>query len=411
MIRSRVISEPAKTGKHRNYKNGVYQGTEVTTTMSSKSSGMIDTVSAGFRRRQKAGEIINNPCSMNVTERTTSGSGSVTQVQIASPYAVWTAFGDGTITGYYYSRGGGAPSYTECPIPDLSNATAIAKQRCLANIDSTPYAFLEDLLELRETIRFLRNPVYGLYKLAIAYRRSIQNLEKKYRLARDSKKLAKAIANVWLEYRFAFSPLLRSAIMAVEAYRDKEVKRPERRTSRASIEVPRKSDSRIVTKVNSRTFTYQCDSYSTGNVRAGILYEVSNPVNGLQFKYGLRFKDLPSGIWNIIPYSFMVDRVLDISSFTKGIVNLTDPNVSILAAWVTTKTERRQSIGVRSILESGYSSTISPDNIIDREFHFNRSVWEPTASDTIPELNTLGLVSDATKITDLLALIISNLKS
>jgi hypothetical protein len=415
MTRSRTLSEPAVVGRHRNYKNGVQQSNFADTTMSEFSSTMVDVVTPDYRGKSARGEIVNNPCSMTVTRRTTTGSGSVTQRQIASPHDVWVATGAGTITGYYQKYGGGLPTYTEAPLPDLAAMSLMVKQQCLANVDSTPFSFAEDLAEIRETIRFLRDPLATIRKLSVNYKkavsrvRQIRSLRSKIRYPGQ---LAKDLAAVWLEQRFAVQPIFRSVVKLMEAYETEKVYRPERRISRSHWIAPSKSDSRIVSKTTAgRTFTYKCSAISSGSVRAGILYEVENPVVNLQYKYGLRFKDIPTTFWAVMPLSFMVDRFYHISNFFSGVSNLLDPNVKILGAWVVSKRERLQSIGVRSISESGYTSTIVPDDIVDKSFFYSREVWEPSLEDAIPTLNLKGLVDSSAKVTDLMALIIQNFKS
>lgn len=414
MERFRLDEEPEVVGTHRNYRNGTQLSNVATTTMSHRTSAMSDVVTPNFRQLQRQGEIIINPCSMTVNQRTTSGSGSVTQVQIASPHTVWVATGDGTITGYYHKYGGGLPSYTECPLPDLDRLTMEAKSRCIANVDSTPYSFAEDLFEIRETLRFLRDPLRTTVRLSRRYAKLRDQMYlRRFRSAKyTSAKLAKDLASLWLEIRFAVMPTFRTILSVMEAWESPRPYRPERRTARSFVRIPRSSDSRLVTKVaTGRTFTYQCSAYSEASVRAGILYEVTNPSSGWQYKYGLRFKDIPETFWAVMPMSFMVDRFVNISDFIRGATNLLDPNVKVLGAWTTAKRERQQSIGVRSILESGYTSTIVPDDIIDREFHYDRSVWEIQPQDIIPPFKPLGLVDSATKITDLLALVIQNFRS
>lgn len=361
------------------------------------------------------GEVIINPCSMSVTRRTTTGSGSVTQVQNVSPFTVYTASGDGTITGYYQKYGGGLPIYNEAPLPDLSELSLIAKQKCLAQVDSTPYSFAEDIAEFRETLRFLRDPLATMRKLSFNYRKAVEKI-KKHKSLRAAKGYPKTLlddlSSVWLEQRFAVQPIFRTVVELLEAYETQKVHRPERRIARGIVVAPPRSDSRIVTKVaTGRTFTYQCSAVSSGSARAGIMYEVSNPSTGWQYKYGLRLKDIPETFWAVMPLSFMVDRVANISDFIGGAVNLLDPNVSVLGAWITTKRERTVSIGVRSISESGYTSTIVPDDIIDKSFFYERSIWEPTLADALPVPKLSGLVDSAVKTTDLLALINQNFRS
>jgi hypothetical protein len=376
---------------------------------------MIDVVTPGFRGKQKAGEIVNNPCSMTVARRTTTGSGSVTQSQIAAPHDVWTASGTGTITGYYSTYGGGLPTYVEAPVPDLTEMIHMTQQQCLANVDSTPFSFAEDLAEIRETIMFLRDPLATIRKLSLNYRKAIQRLAK-YRRLRSIKRypgqLLNDISSVWLEQRFAVQPVFRSILKLMEAYETDKVYRPERRISRSLWTAPNQSDARSVVKTSGgRTFTYYCKAISSGSVRTGILYEVSNPVVNFQYKYGLRFKDIPKTMWAVMPLSFMVDRFVNISNFFGGAVNLLDPNVDILGAWYSTKAERTVSIGVRNIVESGYTSTIVPDDIVDKTFTYNRTIWEPSWQNTIPVFTPKGLIDSAAKTTDLLALIIQNYRS
>jgi len=211
-MRTRSISVPAVTGTHRNYRNGVQQSNFANTVMSSFSSTMVDVSTPMFRKKQKEGEIIINPCSMTVTQRTTSGSGSVTQVQNVSPFTVWTANGTGTITGYYDKYGGGLPTYTEAPLPDLSQAISMAKQQCLANVDSTPFSFAEDIAEFRETLRFLRDPLASIRTLSFNYRKAVERIKKGKKFSSKksySRQLAEDLSGVWLEQRFAVMPIFR----------------------------------------------------------------------------------------------------------------------------------------------------------------------------------------------------------
>jgi len=413
-MRSRTYLENEEVGQHRNYKNGAWQGKTANTTMSSYSSTMEDVVTPNFHRRKENGEIIINPCSMHVYQRSTTGSGSVTQVQNASPHTVWTASGSGTITGYYQKYGGGSPSYVGVGMPDLDDTVAIAKAKCLANVDSTPYSFAEDLYEIRQTLDFLKSPLFTLKRISWQYSKLRDAMFLKHRGAtiRRSKKLVGDLANLWLEYRFAVSPIFRSVLAIMEAHEAGYAYRPERRTSRAMEKYPKRTSKAIVPhSATGRTFTYECSTASEGSVRAGILYEVENPVSDFQYNYGLRFKDIPETFWAVMPLSFMLDRFYNISDFIGGFVNLSDPNVKVLGAWVVEKKELTSSVGVRSVFESGYTSTIAPDDIVSRNFYYTRSIWEPTLADAVPTLNLRGLVRTAATTTDLLALLYKNFKT
>jgi hypothetical protein len=56
----------------------------------------------------------------------------------------------------------------------------------------------------------------------------------------------------------------------------------------------------------------------------------------------------------------------------------------------------------------GWSTTLAPsDYLSDESFVYQREVWEPGILDVVPSLTPKKLVSDATKIADLLAIGIS----
>jgi hypothetical protein len=140
-------------------------------------------------------------------------------------------------------------------------------------------------------------------------------------------------------------------------------------------------------------------------VKAGILYTNSNPLSGWQWKYGLRNKDLPVGIWNVVPYSFMIDRVFNISRAIRAATNMADPNIVFLTAWITTLREVTtvNSYKIKSN-SSDYTFVLSGGNITTKSFTYDRKVWTPTASDTVPALTLRNIVKDAKYIADLLSL-------
>jgi hypothetical protein len=280
----------------------------------------------------------------------------------------------------------------------------------MSNIDSTPYAFGEDIGELGETIRFLKSPGKSLFNLSKGFKRSVRKKERLFG-RRNAINHATALADVWLEWRFAVAPLVRSMNSLIEAYQT-DVHQPLRRTGRGFWSDSSDSGTQTVQVgyYGGNTCTFTVHASSSVEHRAGILHQVSNPASQFQYKYGLRGKDLPLTLWQLVPLSFMVDRVYDISSFTGSVVNLLDPNVDILAAWLTTKTEYLEEFSLQSVNESGYPSSVAPDTIFSRSFRYDRVIWSPGISDAVPGFTPKNLVKDAKSITDLLALSLKNFK-
>jgi hypothetical protein len=283
-----------------------------------------------------------------------------------------------------------------------SDVESRAKQVALANIDSTPYAFGEDLLELKETIQFLKSPLGSLLNLSRSFRSAYK---KKKAGFRDVDKIIKAHEDVWLAYRFAFSPLVRSCTSALEAFEAVPKKRPERLTARGFSDFEHQD-----TEVHSdgeNEFKRKLERIVEG--KASILYAVSNPVYDWKYRLGFRGKDWPTTIWQIMPYSFMVDRLFDVSSFSKGAINLADPRVKILSACYRSKTTLDRTTRIISGHPT-YCLSCQGNDWTKHQFQYNRQPWSPSFYDTIPGFTPEVLVKDLTNILDLVALIHKNIR-
>lgn len=404
--RTRARSEGPVTGLHENWIDENDPHREVLCTNYSQSETMDDYVVPNFQSRIAQGDVINNPCTYVKTTRRSIGTGS-SHIELVSG---WRHIeGDGTLTEFRQTYPG-SPWVSSAGIAVPSEPDGIQdalKLGALGNVDRSPYSFAEDLAEWRETLRFLRDPLGSLRKLSEAFKKDTRKLlSKKKHLTK-----AKAIADVWLTYRFALSPLVRSANDLLEAASTR-THRPERRTARYSETW---SDFDSAEDVRAPTATsphlWASSAHVEGDYRAGILYEVSNPLNDWRFKYGLRFKDIPETIWAVMPYSFMVDRSFNISQSMRGLSSFLDPNVEILAAWIVKRLTSVQSVTYTGYDYSGaLSISVIPDTIVTEKFTYDRTVWVPEISDLIPDLDIKGLINSSTKVADLSALILQNLR-
>lgn len=361
-----------------------------------RSEVMNDFVTPGYRKLIKAGAIINNAVSYTSdTIRDTTG-GSYYAKNISTG-RIDRVYGDGCFSQYM------AEHYPILLPPalnidfDKSKIMSEAKLRALGKIDSTPYSFGEDVGELRETLEFLRHPIYDLDKVSEKFFNSATRRLKRQRY----KDRALCFSETWAQYRFVISPLVRSIHDLVEAYSAKVV-RPERRIGRGFVKF---SDSKFRANVPKYSYRWNQHTKTDYLAKAGVLYEIANPVIDWRFKYGLRFKDIPTTLWQVSPYSFMVDRVVNISSGISGIINFLDPKVKILAAWTTEHYEETRELSAVNQVAPGYDVTINPDTAIYTEFKYNRDPWTPSVLDTLPPINIKGLVDSVTKTADLLALI------
>lgn len=374
---------------------------------------MTDVVTPGAKRKLAEGQIINNPMSYEVKTRThgelpvqyiswvksapeviyTVESGNTTDQFLTNVYSIWIE------------------NPVE-PLDTIGHLTNVAQQKCLAFVDRTPVALAEDLGEIRETVRFLKNPIRGLQRLVNTFvgdKRQLSKIKNRY-------ERAQAIADIWNTYRFAAAPLMRSVVDILELAAHKPPNRPKRRRSSGRTKDSAVSSApksvRATPSLYNQVIEYHLEGYWELNIHATILYEVSNPLVDWKYKLGLRLKDLPTTAWELLPLSFMVDRLLDIRSFFAGTMNLLDPNVTFLAGSVSERLLDQHTVSLVERKHALWTHVISRPDIIQYEiFRLERSIWNPSFSDTIPGLTPGGLVKDLTSIMDLLAIMLSLMPS
>jgi hypothetical protein len=403
---SRLRQEPTQTAEAFCVSTGRLDGSGTVKTayngpytVKSVTGEMADVVTPGYNQIVAAGGIVNNPCHkvhVEVLEEDGSYSWSCPGGMYADGPGPWTSFWlERKPCAYLLDKVDQAPLEKE------------VKLKAIAYIDKTPYAMGGDVFEIRETLRFLKRPLGSLLDLTAHIKR-----QRGSRITlRSNAKLAQHIADNWLTYRFAFSPLVQSASNVYESLFRKEEKLPPRLHSGGSASDGRYAEDVVQIGDNSDYVKYSRSCLDNVMHHATVYYEVTNPVTDWRRTYGLRWKDLPTTLWQIVPLSFLVDRLVNIQQGIQGLTNLLDPSVRILAASHATRenlfqtiqaTERFRDNGCSQVLNGGIRST--EDTV------YTRYPWTPSVGDIVPGFNPGGLVKDATSVVDLMALILQRLK-
>ncbi len=364
-----------------------------------RNESMDDVVTANYHKRIAAGEIINNPVSYRSELTKSSGSG----------HATFTNNGNGdqyTQSGCItHGRALSIPPVWDLENPSSSVDESQAKLKAIAGLDSTPYAFGEDMLEVKETLKFIRNPILSLYHLSRDFHNLVRSKSSKKLLTADQ--LSKSVAENWLAMRFAVSPLVKSIHDVVELLTTSDKTLPARLTSRgfsfwefdaAKQDVP----------AGVPTILYDLTRRREELGHAQILYEVTNPVYDWRYRLGVRNKDIPATIWAVMPYSFMVDRVIDITGAIQSVMNLSDPNLNILSGSYSLRSEHETSYSWVADLNPSFTNFVGGETISETSFSLDRTPWHPSFSDAIPGIKLSGLWADLTKTVDLLSLIRQN---
>jgi hypothetical protein len=379
-----------------------------------------DTVTPGYRDLVADGEIINNDCYMSFETNRVTENGSYYQ-RDANGHLLWY-IEEGPVS----CRNILFDSQKIQTVHDTPDDLAIAKQQALANIDTTPYGFAEDVGEILETLRFIKDPLESLKEVSRAMKRSKHKLVLKQRRKRKGsttnkyKNLAEAglaaatdeasaLSGAFLAHQFALQPLIRSIDDAISSVVKYTPPPPVRRTARGKV-VSKLTETEPFQDGSPSTHWAHVNTLdSVHDTRAAILYEVKDLINDWRFKYGLRGKDIPRTFWDLFPYSFMIDRLFHIGNTISGLTNLADASVKILAASTTVRKTRTHSSEIVDRALSNQTFEIQNAFQIDESFIYDRQVWTPTVFDTFPRLTPLNLIKDAQSTAELVSLIFSNI--
>jgi hypothetical protein len=352
---------------------------------------MTDYVTPNWRERISNGEILMFPCTYQLTT-SDCGGGSYTSVKDADGSKYYTS--GGSVTRYQSSLSSVVPlTFT----PDWSSLRSNATSQCIAAIDRTPYDFAEDLLELRETLSYIKLILGRIVDICTSFASS---------LGRSGSSVSVyGIADAYLEFRFALSPLIRTIYQVLEAFSKGSKTYTGRRKARGysnedsnSMDDTRYYWSGSVYDSFHRTLT------ATAECKAMVLYEVTNPIQDWRHSFGLRDKDLAVGLWKVAKLSFLVDRLFNVSNIIRGLLNLADPKVRILTGCLVQKYRTTTTLCFTAQVNPGWTVTVFGDTITDVNGGFERIPWAPNLLDTIPAVNWHNLVGDVTSVLDLLAL-------
>lgn len=361
---------------------------------------MTDVVTPNFRRRIKAGELILNPMSWSrVAFEAADGTSFYGVNTTGSPSCyIDTVIGSGSANyGKLMLDGGHGPNCPLLePIVDSDEQTIL---NAVAAVDPTAFNVMEDVLQLRQFAESIAHPIS-----------SMRDIAKQYANARTR---AKAVASAWAKYRFELLPLLGTAEALIRTALG-PAKRLEKGVRLRATALTSGSD-----RQNGNCWSLSEQAYWAYNnhrvvrKRAVVFYTLSRAHSGLGQNLGTRFKDLPTGLWNTVTLSFMLDRLINISTFITAISNLCDPDIHVeggcLTVWDYTYTSSQL---LRRSNSAGYLAVSTPP-VVAKADTCNRTNVNPVAIASSPlsmDFRPPGLVSDTERVLDLLAITIQKLK-
>jgi hypothetical protein len=233
--------------------------------------------------------------------------------------------------------------------------------------------------EIRETVRQIEHPASAIRNLLRSY---LGDVKRRTRGLKGYRSVSKAVAGSWLELQFGWKPLLSDLDHAAQALAELSGRPKYQRVSGSA-----KSDAIIsVTtsvgtlngsqvQVNRRT-TETTSSRYYGEVRVDNSGGISQAVQS----FGLGVSDFLPTVYELIPYSFVVDYFSNLGTVIDAMTFL-NSNIS----WVsnTKRISRFRDIGGSCLPGSSSGATIitqsgSPGTIHMEETSINRTAIDPS---------------------------------
>lgn len=292
-----------------------------------KVESITDVVIKDFQSRKNKGEVFMNPVSLS---KDTRSSDVVTYT--IGPHPNW---GRRVITGtlgQIASIPPVVPAWFDVRINDAKARTLLEAH---SRVAASEVQGLVSVAEAAKTASMVAKPFAQATDLISRI------VGRKLKLIQRGWNAAKAGAAAWNEYRFGWKPILLDLKGAADAYAQSTTAewKPVRKVARASDRDIVWVEPNKMSYSGSFVFgvpTVVRSNYShTAKVDSGVLYELydETQASATARLIGFRLSDVPSTIWELVPFSFVVDRFLDIGMWLNAIVP--KPGVRVLATWTS----------------------------------------------------------------------------
>lgn len=276
----------------------------------------------------------------------------------------------------------------------LNDQPQIAQQvvnRTYAKAYGSTATVLVTAAEIGKSVSMVKRPFGQARKLIGQMTRRYQNLLSRGVAA------SKAASNAWLEYRMGWKPLLFDLENIAKAVHEmlSEIDEQYDKTYRASFLQEWSGDGSGLSTKSWKNAPVRWDREYSKKFACGVIMrenlfdEKSKRPTRI---FGMELHDVAPAVWELVPYSFVVDRFLDVGTWLRAIQPR--PNTQLMAAWLTTV--ENDVLNVQANLEwevypgkfmpaSGHQGSMKETSIVVR-----REVG-PTPS-ILPALNSRDLV-------------------
>jgi hypothetical protein len=215
--------------------------------------------------------------------------------------------------------------------PGLSQDILIHSAAVKARNRVSPVHFesIVSLVELPKTVALLTNSFLDVARIVRgvrtgswsdvkrAFKRGIHPSGRKTRLRKYRKFATDTASQRWLELRYGWTPLMLEAqglLAAMSQPPELHIRQVSRGFDKSEL---RETVFRSLDYGGYGVETFKFDIHRTMNARAYILYEVA--LKGLQPLRDYGVLDLPKAMWEIMPYSFVIDWFIPVGNWLQAI--------------------------------------------------------------------------------------------
>lgn len=253
------------------------------------------------------------------------------------PYKVRTS----EMKGYPGLSSFAAQSFTR-GIPQSASvihAQSVAKLAFLSKLreQQTPFQGLSFLGELKETIGMLKRPLRGIIRQNANSARNFTALQRLYRSKPG--RLEDMLEKAYLQWTYGVSPLI-GDIQAVLGNCSKIFEEPEIVRLRVTIPVEESklysSNSFLQLEGSSQKVGVFIEIKASGYVRiTGAMRHSKSPASMAKFNQinGLQLRDVVPAVWELTPYSFLVDYFVNVGDVLGGV--FTDTSELVYSSMTT----------------------------------------------------------------------------
>jgi hypothetical protein len=274
-----------------------------------------------------------------------------------------------------------------------------------AKVAAADFQGLVSIAEAKKTIVSISKPFAASLDLANKV------LGRKLSLIKSGLTAAQAAAKAWNEYRFGWKPLLYDIQGAADAYVDAAKVKPVRLVARSSHRVDyNNTQAYFSSGVGGLSSLKMSVTFAlSSKISSGVLYELTDVDNraAVQRATGTRLSDIPATVWELVPFSFVVDRFLTVGSWLNAMTP--KPGVKILGSWTTTvKDESFLHTCVEGIVDlSGSTPSVklsqSGGTYYEKNFSYVREIspqipiaptWNPKDLNLQQQIDHVALIYD-----------------